>query len=173
MIPQFLKYVISFIAFIALQVMVINNITLFSLLHPYVYFMFLLILPMRISNWALLLISFLTGLVMDFFTGSLGMHASACVFLGFIRPFFLLVFRPKMGLDEEISPHAHSLGLANYLLYAFVLTLLHHAFLHLVEVFEFTDFGRTLLRIILNSGASFLLILVIELLVFYRNPYET
>ncbi len=172
MIPQVIKYGLSFIAFIGLQILVINNITLFYLLHPYVYFMFLLILPLRIPNWAMLLLSFLTGLVMDVFSGTLGMHASACVFLGFIRPFFLRVFRPKMEYSEEVTPHIYDLGFGNYLLYILTLTFLHQAFLHFVEVFEFTEFERTLLRIGINTVASFLLVLVIELLVFYRNLNE-
>jgi len=172
MIQQVVKYGLSFLAFLGLQMLVVNNITLFYLLHPFVYFMFLLILPVTIPHWNLLLLSFFTGMVMDMFASTPGMHASACVFLGFVRPFFLRIFRPSMEFNEEIAPHAHSLGFGNYLLYALSLTFLHQFFLHFAEVFEFVEWERTLLRIIINTGASFLLIVVIELLVFYRNPYK-
>lgn len=173
MIPNLVKYGLSFVALIGLQVLVINNITLFYLLHPFIYFMFLIILPLSTPNWGILLLSFFTGFTMDLFSSTLGMHASACVFVGFVRPFFLRIFRPNMDYSEEVAPHAHSMGIGNYLFYAFVMTFLHQSFLHFIEVFEFAEFERTLLRIAINTSASFLLVIVIELLVFYRNPYQT
>ena len=170
MIQALLKYGLTFIGLLAVQVLVLNNVTLFHLLHPHIYFMFLLILPISIPHWGMLLLSFGTGIIMDLFTATPGMHASACVVLGFVRPFFLRIFRPRMGASEELEPHIFSLGLGNYLLYILNMTFLHQLVLHFVEVFEFAEFEQTLLRVLINTGSSLLLVLVVELLIFYRNP---
>ena len=166
----FVKYGLTFIGLFVLQVLVVNNITLFHLLHPYVYFMFLLVLPLGIPQWGVLLLSFFSGMVMDLFTFTPGMHASACVFIGFVRPFALRIFRPRMGTTEDLAPHLYSLGFGNYLLYALTLTFLHQFVLHFMEVFELAEFELTLLRIVINTGSSLLLVVVIELLIFFRNP---
>lgn len=172
MIQNLLKYGLIFIGVMLLQVLVVNNITLFYLVHPYVYFMLLLVLPVSISNWLLLLIGFFVGIVMDMFASTPGLHASACVFIAFARPLIVRMFRPRTINEEDQDPHIHSFGLGNFVLYALVLTFLHHLFLHIVEVFEFAELDKTLFRVALNTIASLGLILVIELLVLVRNQSD-
>lgn len=169
MIQSILKYGLIFIGLIVLQVLVVNNITLFYLVHPYVYFMLILLLPVSISNSLLLVIGFFTGIVMDMFAATPGLHASACVFIAFVRPLTVRMFRPRSINEEDTDPHIHSFGFGNFVLYALVLTFLHHLFLHIVEVFEFVEFERTLFRVVLNTLASLGLLLVIELLILVRN----
>lgn len=169
MIQNVIKYGLIFIGLILLQVMVVNNITLFYLVHPYVYFLFILILPVSVSNWLLLLVGFFTGWVMDLFAATPGLHASTCVFIAFTRPLVVRLFQPRSVNQEDPDPHIHSFGFGNFVLYALVLTFLHHLFLHFVEVFEFIEFEKTLFRVVINTAASLGLILVIELLILVRN----
>jgi rod shape-determining protein MreD len=83
MINSIIRYFIIFIILILLQVLLFNNIQFSGYINPYVYIMLILLLPVEIPAWSLLLISFFTGLTVDFFTGTPGMHASATLLSGF------------------------------------------------------------------------------------------
>jgi len=169
MTPNWFKYGGLFILLLFLQVAVLDNIYLFKLLHPYLYILFILILPIKTPKWLVLILSFATGLVLDLFSNTAGMHASACVFIGFMRPTILQLYPPKYEDVTYLAPHIHTLGFLNFLMYALILTFLHHLVLMFVEVFEFAEFEQTLLRVALNSGVSFLLIVITDVLIFFPN----
>ena len=62
---------------------------------PYLYFLFILWLPFSIQGLACLMIGFVTGLVLDYFTMTPGLHAAACVLIAYARPFVITVLIPK------------------------------------------------------------------------------
>ena len=77
MINSILRFGLIFILLILLQVLLFNNIQFSGYINPYVYILFILLLPVEIPAWILLLLSFAAGGIIDFFSGSPGMHASA------------------------------------------------------------------------------------------------
>jgi rod shape-determining protein MreD len=87
MINTFIRYGIIIILLISLQLLLFNNIQFSGYINPYVYIMIVLLLPSTIPSWLLLIISFLTGLIIDLFMGSPGMHSSATLLAGFSRPY--------------------------------------------------------------------------------------
>ena len=88
---------------ILLQILVFNNIQFSGYVNPYVYLMFILLLPVEIASWLLLLLSFFTGMIIDFFSGSPGMHSSATVLAGFVRPYILRIISPRDGYEARIK----------------------------------------------------------------------
>ena len=173
MIQQLIRYSLIALFLILLQVTVVNNIVLFKLLHPYLYLMVLAILPFQMPQWGVLLSCFGIGLLMDLFSFTPGMHASACTAAGFARPFLLTLLRPLQGVGDENAPHMQALGIGNFLLYILGFVLVHQLVLHMVEVFSFHEIGHTLLRVGINTGASWILILVVEMLGFYQKTEES
>lgn len=169
MIQSYVKYLVIFIILLILQVTVIDNIYLFNLFHPWLYLWILIMLPYRIPKWALLITAFLVGLLIDLFSYTPGMHASASVFIGFIRPFFLKIISSKEEIKETSAPHIGTLGTGNYFIYLLILTFLHHFVLLFVEVFGFHEWERTLLRVVINTGITATLIFIGELIFFYRT----
>jgi len=164
MISNFVKYLLAFILYLMVfQVMIINNINFGFYIHPYVYILFLLILPIEISGWALLLLSFLTGLTMDMFENSPGIHASSSVFLGFIRQFVLKSIAPRDGYDVGSLPIPSHLGFAWFFKYTVVCAVVHHLFLFIVEEFSFSQIWIIIMKTILSSVVSIILIMVIRL----------
>jgi rod shape-determining protein MreD len=172
MIQVLIRYTFVGLLLLLLQVTVVNNMVLFNLVHPHVYFMVLLILPFTMPQWMLLLTCFGYGLVMDFFTYTPGIHASACVLAGFFRPHLLNSFTPIKGKGDHFAPHIQALGFGNFSLYLVAFIFIHQLMLHFIEVFSFAELHRTLLRIGINTIATWLLMMVIELLVFYRTVKE-
>jgi rod shape-determining protein MreD len=109
MINTILKYGLIIVVLILLQVLVLNNIQFSGYVNPYVYIMIILLLPSLTPSWMVLTIAFFTGLVIDLFSGSPGMHASATLLAGFARPFVLRVIAPRDGYDPGSSPFKASI----------------------------------------------------------------
>jgi rod shape-determining protein MreD len=166
MINSILRFALIFILLILLQILLLNNIQFSGYVNPYVYMMFILLLPVEISSWILLLLSFATGLIMDFFSGSPGMHTSATVLAGFVRPYVLRVISPRDGYEPGSDPSMLIYGFRWFLSYTLLMVLIHHTTLFYLEVFRFADFFRTMLRVILSTFFSMSFILLIE---FYRR----
>jgi rod shape-determining protein MreD len=166
MINSILRFGLIFILLILFQVLLFNNIQFSGYVNPYVYVMFILLLPVEIPSWLLLLLSFATGLIMDFFSGSPGMHSSATVLAGFVRPYILRVISPRDGYEPGSDPSMLTYGFRWFLTYTLLIVLVHHTALFYLEVFRFADFFRTMLRVLLSSLFSITFILLIE---YYRR----
>jgi rod shape-determining protein MreD len=166
MINSVIRYFILFIILMLLQVLLFNNIQFSGYINPYVYLMLILLLPVEIPSWLLLLISFFTGLTVDFFSGTPGMHASATVLAGFSRPYVLRLISPRDGYEPGATPSMEVYGFRWFLLYTITIVVIHHFALFYMEVFRLTDFFRTFLRVILSSIFSAIFILLAE---YYRK----
>jgi rod shape-determining protein MreD len=162
MINSILRYSLIFILLILLQVLLFNNIEFSGYVNPYVYIMFILLLPVEMPSWLLLILSFFTGFVIDIFCGSSGMHTSATVLAGFIRPYVLRLISPRDGYEPGTDPSMMIYGFRWFLLYTMIIVLIHHFALFYLEVFRFADFFRTFLRVILSSLFSISFILLLE-----------
>jgi rod shape-determining protein MreD len=166
MINSILRFGLIFILLMLLQVLLFNNIQFSGYVNPYVYIMFILLLPVEIPSWLLLLLSFVTGLTIDFFSGSPGMHTFATVLAGFVRPYVLRLVSPRDGYESGSDPSMMAYGFRWFFIYSLLVVLVHHTTLFYIEVFRFADFFRTMLRVLLSSLFSMAFILLIE---FYRR----
>jgi hypothetical protein len=89
-VSDFLKHFFRFAIFILIQVYVLNKIPhLHRFIIPYLYYLPLLWLPFSVSRMWLLIIGFVTGLTLDFFMMTPGLHAAACVLVAYVRPFVI------------------------------------------------------------------------------------
>lgn len=162
MINSVLRYGFVFILLLLLQVLLFNNIQFSGYVNPYIYILFILLLPMGIPSWLLLVLGFLTGAVVDLFSGSPGMHSSATVLAAFIRPAVIRGISVREGHEAGVSPSMSTHGFRWFLIYTSVIVLVHHFALFYIEVFRFADFFRTFLRVLLSSFFSILFIVIIE-----------
>lgn len=160
---------IRFIIMVLFQVALFKNIGYYNVAttYPYIYILFLL--PIGLPNLLLFLIAFLTGLTVDAFYDSVGVHAAACVSLVLFR----IVFH-KITLEVElkqsfITPSLGVMGTKWFLSYIFFGTLIHHLFLFLVESFTFSNFLYTLASTVLSSIFTTCIILLMSLLVYKRK----
>jgi rod shape-determining protein MreD len=166
MINSILRFSLIFVILILLQVLLFNNIQFSGYINPYVYIMFIILLPVEIPSWLLLLLSFMTGIIIDLFAGSPGMHSSATVLAGFVRPSVLRIVSPRDGYEPRSEPSMLSYGFRWFLIYTLLIVLVHHTALFYLEVFRFADFFRTMLRVLLSSAFTSIFIVLIE---FYRK----
>jgi rod shape-determining protein MreD len=166
MINSIIRYTGIFVLLILLQILLFNNIMFSGYINPYIYILIILLLPVEIPSWLLLIISFITGMIIDIFSGTIGMHTSSTVLAGFIRPYVLRIMAPRDGYEAGDSPSMALYGVRWFFIYTLIIVSIHHLSLFYLEVFSFTDFFRTLLRVVLSSGFSIVFILLLE---YYRK----
>lgn len=163
MINQLGRYLLSFVAILLVQVLILNNLNLGGYINPWLYVLFILILPVEMPNWVLLVFGFFTGLIIDAFLNTIGMHASATVFLAFLRPLFLRFLAPRDGYEPGSLPVPSHFGFGWFLKYAIVSITAHHLFLFIVEAFTLENFFVTLWKTILSSLATLVVIMIAQL----------
>jgi len=159
---------IRFAVLVLLQAFLLKNISLYNLSVPYLYILFILLLPFETPNLLLFLLSFVLGITIDAFYDTPGLHAAACVVLAFVRVLFISITVQKDGFDNEPEPTLGNMGFRWFFTYAAVLILFHHFFLFNLEVFRLSELQYTLLRFLSSSVFTLFLVLISSFL-FYRR----
>ena len=161
--------ILRFVVLIFLQLFVLNNIQFSGFVNPYLYVMFILLLPFEMSGWFILVLGFITGLVMDAASATIGYHTMATVFMAYFRYHLLRFIAPHDGYESGMSPTITSLGFAWFFKYSVILTLAHHLVLFWVESFRFDDLLLATLRALASSIFTLLLIIIYQFLTMRRK----
>lgn len=164
MIVNLITQLFRFVFLIGLQVVLLNHIQWNGYVNPYVYVLFILLLPVEIPNWLLLIVAFVTGLTMDMFGSSGGIHAAATVFMAFARPGVLRLIAPRDGYESDMKLIPQVMGFKWFITYVGIMVLLHHLLCFYIEVFRFSEFFITFFKAVLNSAITVTLIVVGEYL---------
>lgn len=165
-----LRNIIRFVLLLLLQVFVLNEIRLHQLVGLNLYMLFVLLLPFNMPRPALMLIALLMGLSMDMFMNTMGMHAAACVFIAYLRPFIINILSPQGGFETtQKTPSMTSMGVSQFLTYIAILVFLHNLLYFPLEVFNLGNFFYLLLKILVSTVASIVLIVLYELLFFSKK----
>jgi len=174
-LSDLVKNIFRLAIFILVQVFVLNKIPhLHRFIIPLLYFLFILWLPFSITRIGLLLVGFVTGLILDYFTMTPGLHTAACVLIAYVRPFVINLLIPKDTAEfNYLEPSPRGMGWAPYTVYVFVLTLLHHTYLVLLEWLDFGTFLHFIIKVGATTGISLLLIFTVELLFPRKLKYRT
>ncbi|HCT30864.1 MAG TPA: rod shape-determining protein MreD [Bacteroidales bacterium] len=160
MSKQFGRYALIFIILLVLQVLVLNNIKLSGYINPYIYILFIMLLPFETPRWALLVLGFSTGLTIDAFMGTLGMHSTATLFIAFMRPFILSNISIKDTADRKGNPILSMKDIGWFVKYTMLIVFMHHFVLFYIESFTFTHFFSTLFRVVLSSLVTSFFIII-------------
>ncbi len=159
MINQIPVNLLRFILLLLAQVLVISNMNFSSFVNPYVFPLFILLLPFETPRWLLMIIGLLAGLTLDIFLGSTGMHAAACLAVGYLRPLLISIITPK-GTEFEISPNINSQGVMWFIFYTGITMLLYLTFYFLLEAATFFNFFLLLIKIVLSTLMSVAFMLI-------------
>lgn len=158
-----LQNIARFVLLILVQVLILNNIQFLGYINPYIYILFILSLPARMPRWATLLLAFALGIAIDAFSNTLGLHAFAAVLMAYERYSVINLFT---SLDEgnNPTPSFYTFGVSNYVKYVVTLVVIHHFTLFFLEAFSLHNAGLTLLKSVINSAITLLIIFGIQTL---------
>lgn len=168
-----LKYGLRFVLLLLFQVLVLKQIPFGPIgsiwADPFVYPLFIMLLPVKTAKELLLILAFGFGLLVDAFYDSWGVHASALVFMAFLRPALLRRLEPQGGytLNYGLTIRRYNLiwfaGYAAWMLAFFLL------FYNSMLVFTPVYTVEILLRTFLSFVTSFLFVLIFMLIF---NPLD-
>lgn len=156
------NYIILYIILILTQVIICNNICLFNIATPIIFIYLIIRLPLTLNINIVLTISFFTGLLIDIFSNTQGMHALSCTIVAFIRKSILRLYVPR---DEDITDGIVSIktiGANQYFKYLITIILLYCTIVFIIESCSFFNLLRLITQIITNTILSFVIIIGID-----------
>ena len=161
-----ITHFLQFFIFIALQIFLVQYLVLFNTGFCFIYIAFLLFLPIQLPPVILLLMGFTTGITIDTFYDTAGIHAGACVLLTYVRPFVLRFLTPRDDYDANDSVNVRLMGWGWFVTYALVLIFMHHLVLFFLELGGFKAVGFTLLKVVTSTLYTFTVVVILQLLFF-------
>lgn len=154
-----------FVFLVLIQVLFLNNIELGGSINPFLYILFILILPFETPSWMLLVLGFFLGFSIDIFVNTLGIHTSASVFAAFVRPMVLSLIIPRDGYESGTLPRISFYGLPWFIRYSFSIVFAHHLFYFFMEAFTFSGFFNTFGKVLYSFAFTIALVFVGQLFV--------
>lgn len=152
-----------FVFFILLQVLILNHINFLGYINPYLYVMFILILPVSMPQWQVIFMGFLIGFSVDAFGDTGGVHAAASTLIAYLRPFLL---RKSYGLSYDYQTiKFNKTPLKEKFLFVTAMVLIHHTALFLLVFFNFSHILLILKATLFSSLFTILLIFIVTSLI--------
>lgn len=155
-------YILRLILLILAQAVIFNNLVLFGVAVPLVFVYAIISMPITWGTNVSMLIGFVTGLLVDIFSNTLGVYTLSCTILAFVRkPLFHLY----MQQDDDLSglrPSVRSMGTGAFLKYAFTMVLLFCALCFTIDAFFIFSLWRYLLQIVASSAYTLVIIYALD-----------
>lgn len=140
-----MKYTgIFIVAVVLLQLIVFDSMQVWIYFCPLAYIAFIVLLPVNAKPLAVLLLGFATGLFMDFFEGTGGLHTAATLFTAYTRRWVMMLtlgreqFEEGIGGSGMLSPK--SFGGGKFLRYAATMVFLHCLFYFSLETLSLQNY---------------------------------
>jgi rod shape-determining protein MreD len=168
-----IKFILNFIVVLTIQIFILNDIMLkssltffgFPVFTPIIYPLILLVMPVNTPHWLLMVLGFVTGLTMDMFSNTPGMHAAAMVLICYVRPYILKLFFQQTAKElKDTVPSLYKLGFTSFIIYVGFTILIHHLFFYILEIWSFKSILLIFFKTIVSAIMSIILILLSQLL---------
>lgn len=153
---------LRFLIVIPLQIFICDRMLMFGFISPALYLLPLFLLPLELPLSIQYLIGFVTGLIMDMFSQTLGINALACTIFMVVRPYLANALNGHRKIEGEDKPAPGHKSFKWILLYVLLLSFLHQTMVILIEAFTFRNFIHTLLNIVGNTGFTVFIIICVE-----------
>lgn len=148
--------ILMIVLLIAIQIFVLNRITLFGMYTPVLYPVFVMFYPFFRNRFQFLALSFLLGLGIDSFLYTWGINAFATVMIAYFRT---IIFRTSTDTSTDFFSF-QTLQWTQYLFFIFSSIFLHQFLVQYIEFFKFSRFFEIFLNILATSAISFIFILL-------------
>ncbi|TAF44048.1 MAG: rod shape-determining protein MreD [Sphingobacteriales bacterium] len=159
---------LRFFILVFVQVVLLKNITMYNLNIPFLYILFIFLLPFKTPKFFLFFLSFTIGLGVDVFSNTLGLHAAACTLIAFLRILYISITVQNESQETIITPNLSTMGFRWFFIYTLLLTFTHHFCLYLFEVFDVNTAFNLFSKVLLTTTLTLFLVFITELL-FYKK----
>jgi rod shape-determining protein MreD len=145
-----LNNTVRFLGLLFLQVFVLNHLNIFGHINPMVYIVWVILYPIRKTRGLFLILSFLLGISIDFFSDSGGINAFAITFVAYFRLPILMAILRRSDLDYT-QFNLKTLSANKIILYISILTFIHHFIVFSLEYFSFGEFWNIISKTVVTS----------------------
>jgi len=152
-----------------IQVLILNIIPVSFGAQLMIYPLFIFLLPVELNIFYLMLIAFGFGGLIDLFSDTFGMHASALMVFAYFRPIIFKLFAPRDGYDSLLENNMFQMGFGWFLKSFGILLFIHHFWFFMLDIFRVTEILYILQKTGVSVVASFVLCVLFQLL-FLRKP---
>ena len=102
--------ILRFLFFVAVQVLVFNQLEIGFGIQLMVYPLYILLLPVEMNIFYLMFVAFGMGLAIDSMSNTYGLHTSALLAFAYFRPLIFKAFAPRDGYDILLETNLFNLG---------------------------------------------------------------
>jgi hypothetical protein len=160
--------IFSLLIYLVVQILLFKNLALFGVAFCFIYLLYFLLLPIEFKTIPVLFIAFFSGLLVDLFYDTMGIHTASLILFVFIRGFWIKILIPTGGYDTNIQPTIFNMSFGWFATYSLPLLLIYHFMFFFIE-----NLGTDLYFSIVQKAVSsvifvFIMGIVVQLL-FYRN----
>mgnify|MGYP003511096308 CR=1 FL=1 len=161
-------YTILTLVVLLVQMYVLNNLSISPLVAPMVYILLIVMMPIESSQWKMLGVGLLLGVVMDITMGTAGLNTLVTLPIAFFRRPLLYALTGLSPMSKEDGiPTIKRLGM-RFHRYFVIMIVLHSLLFYIVEWLSFDNFGILLLRILCSTLCSLVLDYIIIMLFMKR-----
>ncbi len=151
---RLLPYVALFLTAVLSQVLFFDNLTVGVLFSPYVYLLFLILLPLETPRVLMLALGVVLGVTIDAMSGGDGVNSIATIFIAFFRTPILYLLFSKARATQRGVPSDLLLGYSDFVLYIAVMVAIHHLVLFGFSLLSFDGWQLSAVRYLLSSVVS-------------------
>ena len=155
------KDIILYAVILLVQILILNHIHLFGVATPLLYVYLIMLLKRNCPRWALLLIAFVMGVIVDIFSDTSGIATVSMTLIGFIRPYILMALLSREA-EEDMAPTMENLGTARFFYYTLIVVTIYCLVFFTLEAFCFYNWPQWLACTLSSTILTTMLILVIE-----------
>lgn len=165
---NWVKYGLIFILIVLIQGLVVNDIQLNEYFNPMVYPLMIMMLPFELAAIPTMIVALLLGVCVDAFSNTFGLHASAALFIGYLRPIIMRYIQPNEGYDNTLLPIIQDMGVQWFLLYSGIIIFAHHLWFFSFEILRFDlillILGKTFCSLFFSVG-----LIILFQYIFYKS----
>lgn len=152
--------IFRFVLLILVQVLIFNNLNFFGYINPMVYILFLYWYPIKEKRALFILLSFLLGLIVDWFSDTMAVHAAATVTIAYLRP---MIMRFCFGVNYEFQNFKlTNTTKAQQITFLALLIIIHHLIFFSLEIFSLENSLLILKKVFSISLATLILCLLLS-----------
>ncbi len=148
------KHIFLFLLYSFFQITLLNHMVLWDIATPFVFLLFLLMLPLTVSRPVLFTVTFFAGLIIDIFSQTYGLHTFGALLVIGLREYWIAVITSASFRSVEEIP-LDKQSLIWYTTYLFPLIFVHHTAFFFLEAMQLENFLYTLLKIVGSSIYTF------------------
>jgi len=164
MILEF-KNIAWFLGLIIFQIFVIDAIDLGTyscFFSPIIIAFFILKQRLSTTVFQLLIIAFFLGMITDIFRNTLGLNTFVLLMITYLKPTFLYSITSTEDIEKDVELNIFNIGILRFLLFFGSSLFFYHLLFFLIEQFSFQNLFTLLLRSLINTISSLMVLLFLQ-----------